>query len=65
MDIVDTRADFVRDTGISEGLEKLHLRPRRLDRDHVGIHSRDRLDDLVELRVAHVRVDLRLVADTR
>src|SRR5690606_30543015 len=50
---------------LHERVEQLHARARGLDRDHVGVHRRYRLDDVVELRVAHVGVDLGLVAHAR
>ncbi len=62
MDVVDPRADIVGIVEGAEGFEQLHLRARGLDGDDIGIHRRDGLDDVVELAVAHVRVDLRLVA---
>ena len=62
VDVVDARADLVRVAIVPERIEQFHLRARGLDRDHVGIHRADRVDDVVELRVAHVGVDLRLVA---
>ena len=59
VDVVDARADLVRVVEIAgERVEHLHVRARRLDRDHVGVEAHDVLHDLVELRVAHVRVDL-------
>ena len=60
MDVVDPGADLRGVTAGGEGIEQFHLRARRLDRDHVGIHRADRIDDVVELRIAHVGVDLRL-----
>ena len=62
MDVVDAGADFVRIAVVPERVEQFHLRARGLDRDHVGVHRADRIDDVVELRVAHVGVDLGLVA---
>ena len=50
-------------SGLPRGPEQLHLGPRRLDRDHVGVEARrSASDDVVELAVAHVGVDLRVVA---
>ena len=62
MDVVDAGADLVRVAIVPERVEQLHLRARGLDRDDVGVHRGDRIDDVVELGVAHVGVDLRLVA---
>src|SRR5262249_41629662 len=61
MDVVNTGADLVRIPVVPESIEQLHLRTRRLDRDHIGIHRADRVDNVVDLGVAHMRVDLRLV----
>ena len=59
MNVVDARANVV---GIVKGAERfmqLHLRTRRFDGVDVGIHRGHGFDDVVELRIAHVRVDLR------
>ena len=61
MNVIDARADLVRILEVVERVEQLHVGARGLDRDHVGIHVGDRRDDVVELRIAHVGVDLRLV----
>ena len=58
MDVVDARTDLV---GIGKGLEgfqKLHAGAGALDGDHVGIHGGDGGHDVVELRIAHVGVNL-------
>ena len=65
MDVVDAGADLVGVLVPPEGVEQFHPRARRFDRDHVGIHGADGVDDVVELRVAHMGVDLRLVAHAR
>ena len=62
MDVVHARADLVRVGEGAEGLQQLHLRARGLDGDDVGVHGGDGGDHVVELAVAHVGVDLRLVA---
>jgi hypothetical protein len=59
MDVIDARPDLVRMAVGGECVEQFHLRARGLDRDYIGIHCADRGDDVVELGVAHVRVDLR------
>ena len=62
VNVIHARPDFVRILEVHKSTEQLHIGARGLDRDHVGIQGGDRLDDVVELRVAHVGVDLRLVA---
>ncbi|CAB5623335.1 Uncharacterised protein [Pseudomonas aeruginosa] len=64
MDVVDARTDLVRVVELLEGLQQLHVRTRSLDGDHVGVHGGDGLDHIVELAVAHVRMDLGFVADS-
>jgi hypothetical protein len=45
MDVVDARPDLVRIFEVSEGVEQLHLRARRLDRDDIGVHRHDGVND--------------------
>src|SRR4029450_13849336 len=63
MNVVNARANFVRIAMGNEGIEQLHLRAGGLHRDYVGLERPDRVDDVVELRVAHVSVNLRLVGN--
>src|SRR3954469_23629232 len=65
MDIPNTRPDRIRVVEGGKGLQQLHVAACRLNRDHVGVHCRDALDDVVELAVAHMGVDLRRIADDR
>src|SRR5712692_3415053 len=58
VDVVDPRADLVRVLVPAKGLEQLRAGARVLDRDHVRIHALDHADHVVELAVAHVRVNL-------
>ncbi|MNS62800.1 hypothetical protein D3C72_958760 [compost metagenome] len=62
MNVIYAGTDVVRIAEILECLQQLHIGARRFDRDHVRIHGGDGFDDVVELRIAHVRMDLRLVA---
>ncbi len=62
VDIVDTGADLVRIVELHEASSSSICGAGGLDGDAVGVHRRDRLDDVVELRVAHMGVDLGLVA---
>ena len=59
MDVVDAGPDLAGILVVAEDVEQLHPRTRSLDRDHVRVQARDVLDHLAELRVTHVRVDLR------
>jgi hypothetical protein len=63
VDVVHTRTDAVRIPKVLESVEQLHLRPRGFDGDNVGVKTRNVLQNLVELRVAHVGVQLRDVGD--
>ena len=58
MDIVNARPDLVGVPVFLERFEQLRARARILDGNHVGVHPLDHPDDVVELAVAHVRVDL-------
>ena len=64
MDVVDARPDLVRIAEVIEGIQKLHVGARGLDGDHVRIHGRNGGHDVVELRIAHVGVDLGVVGHT-
>ena len=48
-----------------EGLEEFHVSLRGLNRDDISIKTLDGWEDIVEIRVAEVRVGLELIADTR
>ena len=65
MDVVDTGADLVGVAEVDEHIEQLHPRAGRLDRDHVGVHRFNGFQNVVELRVAHVCMDLCLVPHNR
>src|SRR3989442_228015 len=58
VDVVDPRANLVRVLVPAKGLEQLRAGARVLDRDHVRIHALDDANHVVELAVAHVRVNL-------
>ena len=62
VDVIHARADVVGVVEVHEGIKQLHAGARGFDGDHVGIHLRNGGDDVVELRIAHVGVDLRFVA---
>jgi hypothetical protein len=63
VDIIDAGAYLVGVCVTGEGVEQFHLRARGLDRDDVGVHRTDRADDVIEFRIAHVGVDLGVLAD--
>ncbi len=65
VDVVDARADLLCVAGALPVVQQLHARARRLDQQHVGVHLLDLLHDVAEVRVAHVGVDLGLVAHRR
>src|SRR5256712_8736807 len=58
VDVVDPRPDLVRVLVAAKGVEQFRAGARVLDRDHVRIHALDDADHVVELAVAHVRVNL-------
>ncbi|MNT70291.1 hypothetical protein D3C72_2086570 [compost metagenome] len=62
MDVVHAGADLIGILKVLEGVEQLHVRARGFDGDHIGIHVGNRCNDVVELRIAHMGVDLRFVA---
>ncbi len=64
VNIPDSGSNLIRISESYKGFEKLHVRSRRLDRDHVCIESRDRFDDVIKLTVTHVSMDLRFIANT-
>lgn len=65
MDVVDTRPDLVGVAVMLEGVEQLHVALRCLDGDDVGVKILNRRENVVEIRVAEVRVRLESVGDTR
>ena len=64
MDIIDTGANLVRVTVLLEGSEKFHVALGGFNRDDISIEALNRGEDVVEVRVAEVRVGLQLVGDT-
>src|SRR5882762_3834007 len=64
VNVVNTGADLVRVLVLFEALQQLGTRTGALDRDHVRIHALDDAQHVVELAVAHMRVNLRRVAHT-
>ena len=61
VDVVHAGANLVGVVEVLKRVQQLHVRARSLDGDHIGIHVRDGGNDVVELRIAHVGVDLRAV----
>lgn len=62
VDVVDAGADLLLVADLLEDTQQRVSAAGRLYRDDVGIHRLDGVDDVVELAVAHMRVDLRLAA---
>ncbi len=62
MNVPDSGSNRVRIMEARECAEQLHVRARSLDRDHIRIECGNATENIVELTIAHVRVDLRLVA---
>src|SRR5712691_2328327 len=65
VDVVDTRPDLVWILVLFESLQELRAGACVLDRDHIRIHALDHPQHVVELAVAHVRVNLRAVTHPR
>ena len=63
VDVVDAGSDLIGVAIGPERIEQLHSGPSSLDRDHIRIQAADGMDDVVELRVAHMGVDLRGIVD--
>src|SRR6267143_1118906 len=64
MDVVHTGADLIGILVLLEALQQLRAGAGVLDRDHIRIHPLDHLQHVVELAVAHVRVNLGGVTHT-
>ncbi len=62
MNVVHAGADIVRVGEGAEAVEQFHIRARGFDGDDVGVHGRDGRQNVVELRVAHMGVNLRVIA---
>src|SRR5437667_1789239 len=61
VNVVHTRADLVGILVVLESLQQLRAGAGVLDRDHIRIHALDHPQHVVELAVAHMRVNLRAV----
>ncbi len=64
MDVVDTWADVAWVSLIDEDLQELGIRLGVLDGENIGVKSGDRVEEVLELGVAEVRVDLGRVLNT-
>ena len=64
MDVVDTGADVAGVGLVDEDLEKLGIRLGVLNGENISIESSDGVEEVLELRVAEVRVDLGRVLNT-
>lgn len=63
MDVINTRADLVGVSIMLEGIEEFHVTLGGLNRDDISIKTLDGGENVVEIRVAEVRVGLELVGD--
>ena len=63
MDVIYARTDLVRVTVVLEGVEQLHVALGSLDGDDIGVKTLNGGEDIVEVRVAEMRVGLELVGD--
>lgn len=63
VDVVDTRADVARVLLVLEDLEQLSVTLGVLNGQHIGVKSSDGVEEVLEFRVAEVRVDLGRVLD--
>ena len=59
-----TWSDVVSVSILLEDLEELEIGLGSLDRDNIGVHLLEDVPDIVEVRVAEVRVDLGVVLYT-
>lgn len=64
MDVIDTRSDMARVSLLDEDLEQLGVRLAVLNAENIGIQSGNGVEEVLELRVAEVRVDLSTIGDT-
>jgi hypothetical protein len=65
MDVINTRADLVGVSIMLEGIEEFHVTLGGLNRDDIGIKTLDGGENIVEIRVAEVRVGLESIGNTR
>jgi hypothetical protein len=63
MDVINTRADLVGVSVMPEGVEEFHVALGGLNRDDISIKALDGREDVVEIRVAEVRVGLKSIGD--
>ena len=64
VDVIDTRANFVRVAELLEGVQDLEVRLGGFNGDDIGIERLDGREDVVEVGVAEVRVGLERVGNT-
>lgn len=64
MDVIDTRTDVAGVSLLDEDLEQLGVRLAVLNAQNIGIQSGNGVEEVLELRVAEVRVDLSTIGDT-
>jgi hypothetical protein len=64
VDVEDNGTNVIRILEVLESGQELHPGARSVNRNNVGIEGGDRFDDVVEFALAHMGVDLGLIADT-
>ena len=64
MNVIDTRSNLIGIAVRLEGIQKFHVTLRSFNRDDVGVQALDRWENIVEIRVAKVRMRLEVIRDT-
>lgn len=64
MDIIDTRTNLVGIAIVLKGIEQFHVTLGSLDRNNISVKALNRRENIVKVRVAKVRVSLKLISDT-
>ena len=65
MNIVNTKPDSQWVNRRLKGLDDIPVATASLNRDNIRVQLTNRIDNFIELRIAHVRVNLRLILDRR
>lgn len=64
MNVIDTRSNLIGIAVGLEGIQKFHVALRGFNGDDVGVQALDRWENIVEIRVAKVRMRLKVIRDT-
>ena len=65
VNIIYSRPDFIGVLERFERLQQLHIGPRGFNGDHVSVQRGNGVHDVIELAIAHVSMDLRVVFGDR